>query len=418
LQILAIAYLASAFRAKWQILLVSALMCLGASLNLFAHGLFTEGLAIPFLLIFLGAVLRMHRDGLTPVVAVSLVLTLVAASLTRHALLVLGGIPLAYLLLCALTSRAKRSGLLTLAQAVGLMLGVAITDGIVTRAATLMLDAQQVSILGRAGVYRIQEAYQLLPGPERDRWLETLVSRAPTPEVALALPLMAKTPNPWTGPSGAIIGEPALHGHHPDAIMNSAFKAFAVSLDPVVLRQWGNELTRAILGTGSATYCPGQVSCLWRGSAVSIATVFPADPQHQAAAIGTGAEHPETAEVYRALEVHPLVQTLDPLLPLIPSHRLLWLLGSLGLAVVAGGMTRDRGLIALLGALWLGALAYALALTVVTVVLPRYLTPIDILIWLSTAVALTALLGRARGADGSAAGRDLGTTLREPRQAT
>jgi hypothetical protein len=70
-----------------------------------------------------------------------------------------------------------------------------------------------------------------------------------------------------------------------------------------------------------------------------------------------------------------------------------------------------------LGALLLGALAYALALTLVTVVLPRYLAPIDILIWLANAVALTAILGRPRGTDGSALEPGAGLSARATERA-
>lgn len=403
--ILAIAYLASAYRVKWQILLVSTLACVGAELNLFAHGLFTEGLATPLTLLFLGALLRLHRDGLTKGVALALALSLLAASLSRHALLVLGALPVAYVLITAVLSLGKSTRPIAVPQTILLVLAVALVNSGLTRYVTFLLDAQQVSALGRPGVYRIQEAYALLPASERDAWLDSIGARTEDPAVRAALPLMARTPNPWTGPSGAILADPGFWGHHPDEILNEGFKTFVSTPDPVILRQWRNELVRAILGTGSAGYCPGQVSCLFQGSAQSLESVFPAEPRYAYAVVGTGAEHPESAAEYRALAVHPLTRFLDLLLPLTPLHRLLFLIGSFGLAVWAVVRVRELRFGALAATLWIGAAVYALALTFVTVVLPRYLSPIDLLIWLANAASLVALAARPRGPAGVADAR-------------
>lgn len=97
--ILAVTYLASAFRRPWKILLSAAAASLGAGLGLFAHGFFTEGLAVPMLILFLGALLRLGRDGLTRGSAAMLFGTLLLASLTRHVLIVLAVVPLAFLFL-------------------------------------------------------------------------------------------------------------------------------------------------------------------------------------------------------------------------------------------------------------------------------------------------------------------------------
>ena len=390
--VLAIAYVASAYRVGWQILLVSALTCLGGGLNLFAHGLMTEGLANPLMLAFLGALLRLHRDGLTRVVALTLGLTLLAVSLSRHALIILGGLPVAYLLILAILSRGRAAGLKAVAQALLLAVTVWAANNAVNGYISLLLDAQQTSIVGRVGVYRIQAAYDRLPPPERAAWLASVGARAQDPAVVTALPLLAQTINPWTGPRDAIAATPALFGMHPDALMNAGFRAYAYALDPIAWQQWGRELVHAVLGTGVPGYCPGQIGCLFDGSAVSLDTVFPAEPRYLGSIVGTGAEHPESAGVYRALSAHPLTRVLDTLLPLLPWIRLPFLALSLTLALTAVVLTRDRRLGALVATLWLGALAYALALTFVTVVLPRYLSPIDMLVWLANGVALVAIL--------------------------
>ncbi|NCC40392.1 MAG: hypothetical protein EOM21_13220 [Gammaproteobacteria bacterium] len=399
--VLAVIYLASAYRRAWQIMTLSLLASIGAGFGWLAHGFYTEALATPLLLVCIGAWLRLHRDGLTTAVAVALVLSLLLASLTRHALLVLAGVPIADVLIRALLARARDARWVRfgeLAKVLGLMIGVLIAGNLINRSVALILDAQEVSITGRAGVYRIQAAHELVPPEERAAWLAALAARAADPEVRTAFPLLAQTPDPWTGPRDAILATPALYGQHPDILMNAAFQTFLRALDPHALKQWAQELQRALLGVGSASYCPGQASCLLNGTRVSIETVFPADARTLAAMAGTGAERLESALAYRQLIDSVQVQALDLLLPLRPDRRGLWLGASLGLALLALWLRRDTGETALLLSLWLGAILYSIALTAVTVVLPRYLSPIDLLIWSSNALALIAIgEHRARG---------------------
>ncbi len=403
--VLATAYVASACRGTWQILLVSALVSLGAGLQLYAHGLFTEGLANPWLLFFLGAVLRLHRDGWTPGVATALGVALLAASLTRHALIVLGVIPVAYVTLRVMLSKRSEIRLSAIVHVVAVVLAVGVANTVVTQYVSLILDAQNTSILGRAGVYRIQGAYALVPSAERAEWLRVLTERTDDPGVREALPLMALTDNPWTGPRDAIVANPKLLGQRPDALMNAGFKAFAYWLNPYGLEQWGTELRRAVLGSGALGYCPGQVTCMLEASAHSIEVVFPADGRNLAALDGTGAELLTSAPEYRRLAGLAVTQTLDALLPLAPGARGLLLGGSLLLALVAIALGRSAADSTLLAGLWLGGASYAVALTFVTVVLPRYLAPIDVLVWLSNALALVAIAEWARSRFGVAGGQ-------------
>jgi hypothetical protein len=386
--VLAVTYLASAYRHAWQILTVSILAYLGVGIGLFAHGFFTEALAIPLLLIFLGALLRLHRDGLTLSVAVVLALSLLAASLTRHALLILGGLPIAYVLLRALLSRGRSMRLSLSLQVVALIMGVVVVGSGISRYVALILDSQEISILGRAGVYRIQAAYALVPAQERADWLMAMAERTTDPGVRTIFPLLAETANPWTGPRDAILTTPEVFGRHPDELMNAAFKTFAGSFDHYALQQWGREIQNAVLGIGSASYCPGQVSCLLTGTIDSIERVFPSDARTLAAVTGTGADQLTSVTIYHHLANQRLTEVLDGLVPLRPETRGLFMGASLLLSLIAVGLRRTAADTALILSLWLGTVAYALALTWVTVVLPRYLSPIDTLVWLSNAVSL------------------------------
>jgi hypothetical protein len=185
----------------------------------------------------------------------------------------------------------------------------------------------------------------------------------------------------------------AFAGQSEDRLMNEGFMTFLRWPDRFVLLQWWRQIQLALLGPGSPGYCSGYASCVFQGSADSVETVFPADPRSLAAVSGTGAEHPEMAADYRALAQHAVTRALDWLLPLSPERRSLFLAASLLLAFAAMLRVRRPGLMALLLALWLGAVTYALALTFVTVVLPRYVLPIDNILWLANGIALVALIG-------------------------
>jgi hypothetical protein len=395
--VLAIGYLASAFRRRWQMLMASAAATVGAAFGLYAQGLFTEGLATAFFLVFLGAALRLHRRGPTPDVLAALALALLMATLTRHAYLFLAVIPLAYLGFAALysrgpTLRSRLRGVLVMFVLVG---GVVLANTMIMRYACVMLDSECASLTGRTGVYRMQEAYALVPEPGRQVWLETLAERARDRIVAAAIPLMVKTPNPWTGPRDAIGLDMTFAGQSEDRLMNEGFMTFLLWPDRFVLLQWRRQIQLAVLGPGTPGYCAGYPSCVLQGSAQSVETVFPADARSVAAVSGTGAEDLRMATVYRTLEQHVVTRMLDWLLPLMPPRRGLFLVASLLLGLAAMLRVRRLGFTALLLALWSGAVAYALALTFVTVVLPRYVLPIDNVLWLVNGIALVALIARS-----------------------
>ena len=223
--VLAIGYVASAFPRRWQVLLVSVAATIGAAFGLYAQGLFTEGLATAFLLVLFGAVLRLHRDGPTVPVLTAMALALLAATLTRHANLVFAAVPVTYLGIAWLFSLAAplRTSLRSVLAMIVLVGGVALANTLVTRYACVMLDSQCMSLTGRTGVYRMQEAYELVPEPRRNAWLQTLAERAPDPFVAEAIPLMVTTPNPWTGPRDAIGLDMTFAGQSEDRLMNAGF---------------------------------------------------------------------------------------------------------------------------------------------------------------------------------------------------
>jgi hypothetical protein len=255
----------------------------------------------------------------------------------------------------------------------------------------LLLDADCTSILGRAGVYRLQDAYGLLRPDERERWLDEVKQRAGDPQLAKAIDYMAKVPNAWTGPRDAIAADRMFDAQNPDRLLNAGYKTFASSFDGVALRQWQGQIENVLLGVGSKGYCPGQVTCLLESSAFSIESVYPADPRTVEAIVGTSAVDPSIPNTYREPAGTRAVKFSDMLLPLVPRERALLLAMTVALGITAIALSRKPTLAALVLSLWGGFLAYVVMLTLITVVLPRYIAPLDILVWLSNSIALIAI---------------------------
>ena len=395
----ALIYLASAFRARRQIVIVSVLACLGTALQLYAQGLMTEALDLSFLCILLGAVLRLRRDGMNTAVGAALFVGLLGGLLTRHASIVFAAIPLAYVLIAALWSeqRWSRSAWRPVGGVIAVVLLALVTAKGLTGSACHLIENRCLSTIGRPGVYRIVDTYQLVPQEARAAWLERLAGAAPDVPTAQALVLMAQTPNPWLGTRRAIAAEPDLWSSDPDVLMNTGFLVFARSLDGDALRQWGRELNKAVFGpVAGVGFGNGQFETLLRMSADSIRVVFPPEADALRVLQGTGAEHPESATRYLNLANLPATRLLDLLLPLAQGIRVPLLLAAWLLAFTALRACRRADFTALLLSLWIGFAAYALALTLVTVVLPRYLAPLDLLLWLSNAIAISALIDQAR----------------------
>ena len=387
-----VVYLASAFRLRWQILVISLVGTIGAVGGLYAQGLYTEGLATPFFLIFLGALLRLDRDGATWPVLIGLGIGLSGSALTRHAYLFFAIIPLAYLLASAVlrpTPRGKAAvrQFLLLGLLVG---GVAFANGLVVQYTCLMLDSRCSSIIGRAGVYRMQDAFAMVPKARQHDWLTALSGRASDALVAEVIPAMVTTPGPWTGPRDAIVRNKASWGESVDRLMNEAFIDFLFWPERHALLQWLQGMGHAAFGPGGSDHCSGHPSCVLLDSARSVESTLRIDPRSLEAVAGTGADEPDAEAQYRVLANHPLTRAADLLLPILPDKRAFLVVASILLGIAAVIRIPTSGFAALIVSLWAGTVTYIVTLTLVTVVLPRYLLPIDNLLWLSNGIAMIA----------------------------
>jgi hypothetical protein len=259
LQVVGVVWVATAFRRPGRILLVSAAASLGTSYGLFSHGLFTEGLANPLLLLFLGALLRLWRDGPTRTVMLLLALTLLLASLSRHVLIVLAGMPVLFLLLqpcCGIgcATAGARSGSRSCWPSALSGPTARSTPG--CRCCWMRRPPPCSAAPPSTASKRLISLCR--PASAPTGWPRC--RRAPmTRKVRAALPPMATVDNPWTGPRDALSAQPALYGSHPDVLMTAGFSAFWLWPNAWVWTQWVQEFSGAAFGPEPWGSASGQV---------------------------------------------------------------------------------------------------------------------------------------------------------------
>lgn len=410
----AVVYMATAARQAWQILLLALVGALTLSFNLFAHGLLTEAVALPCLLLVIGATLRLCSDALRLGALAVLFGALLAGMLTRHIFPVFALIPMLALLLTGWQRPTRlraghgagpRTG--TWLLAIGLT-GVtafgawAAASGL-TALTCRTLDNPCTSIVGRAGVFRVLYTWERLPAGEREAWMADLGARAGDPTIATALRIMATAERPWLGAHRQISDLPTLHGGSADATMNAAFRDFLVAGGVPAVRQWARECMIAAAGADDWQYgpnsCSGQMECLLVRSGRSILDTFPGDARIVSALSGTGGTDPDDAFRLLHLSDMPAVRALSQFQPTETMARTAFVGGSLLLVLLAWRRAGLTPTMASALALWAGAMTYAGLHTLFTVFIVRYLAPIDLLLWSANALALIALLSRPDAAE-------------------
>lgn len=401
LAIAAVVYLGTAFRRRWQILLLASSTVIGLDFNLVAHGLFTESIALPCLVMLAGAMLRLKPGAMRPAALGILFLALLLGMLTRHIFILFAAMPFAYLLLAGVSRQPpgnRRRAVTGAAIAATVAAGACLAALTINQFACITFDKSCTSILGRAGIYRVLQTYGRVPESERALWLASLGAHAKDDRIAATLAHMARSPDgSWVGAQELIHLDPALAAAPEDYWMNAAFKFFAFSGDREALGQWLSESKIMVFGWPPGLHCQNQPQCLLLTSAESIRDVFPdADPLIRDAIRGTeAAQLPSAMRLLELAHARP-VQLLTPILPVEAFQRSHLLAASFVLLALAFARSGPTPLPAHAASLWLGSCLYAVALTFITVVVPRYLMPVDLLLWIANGVAVIALIDRHR----------------------
>jgi hypothetical protein len=68
------------------------------------------------------------------------------------------------------------------------------------------------------------------------------------------------------------------------------------------------------------------------------------------------------------------------------------LAASVTVAVIAIALVRQAAFVVLIASLGVGVVTYAVLMTFITVVLPRYIAPLDLVVWLINVVSLISII--------------------------
>jgi hypothetical protein len=267
--ILAVAYFAVTIaKSYWIRVIVAALLYFQPFMLVFTHSVLTEGLSFAFLCGATAELVKFSRfDGSHRGALVRFYLLIGAASLTKHAFIVFIGAPLGCVLIMFL-SRHTRKQLVSqrqfLLEATYLLFGLAgviLVSQFVTNEAMRLFDIEPRSAIGRAFVYRLSPgrlqgevklgAHQFF---HNDAELGSIVEglKKGTKDDALrrVIEIVAHTPNPWVEPWNAVerfVTTECLadvcQQQHPwvvtDKLLNSVALHSIISPDPRLWRDVG-----------------------------------------------------------------------------------------------------------------------------------------------------------------------------------
>jgi hypothetical protein len=380
LLIASISYLASSESRVVSRLALAVVASIGAALNLYAHGIFTEGLALPFLIFQVGAFIRIVKVGWSAKPALLVYhVALLLSMWTRHNFILFGAILPLYAAITVLgggDSVMRRVRSLVLSSA--LLLSVLVVGQALEIAYCNLIDRPSASILGEAGSYRMLATGNMLSEAERQRFIQRLQSQTDDPAVRFAIERMVLNQTPWLPTYEEITASPLVGKRNVDDIMNSAFVIFLRTYDPASLAEMKDEFVSYFfpaMGMGKWVGGAGQFSLILANSVASL-SAYQRDDRTLAVLGDTGFLTSPLIYRYQELLDCPLVRVLDGI---PPGYLAVLLCALVSASSVMGWGRRESayGALALLGA----GLVYALGSAVATVAITRYLEPLNFVLW-------------------------------------
>ncbi|MEW6267165.1 MAG: hypothetical protein AB1641_29170 [Thermodesulfobacteriota bacterium] len=353
-----------------------------ASFHVYSHGIFTEGVAGPLLFFVVGAMLRVALVGPNRHNIQAYYLAALFCVLTRHALAVLlMGLPVLLVLVGSLTRNlyVYRQRFIW-AVVAGLL--VLIVSSLVTRTACFFIGTDPTSILGRAGVYRMQSLdWSGLKPQEKEALIAAVESRLSGPIERAAVRIMIEEPNPWAGPYLAIerLLKEKGQKQNVDEVMNAVYSAF--------LRTAGAPLIHRILADAAGYYGPFNFRFYPEASAVQSVQAYQRD-DHMKKVMGrlSVVQH---VDLDRYRNLGRLMDFL-PLDRVAGWHLVILTLGLLVLGLAAGLLPAGQS--ALIITLLITSAVYALFNSLATITIWRYVSPTQALVVLSFGLAIAFMI--------------------------
>jgi hypothetical protein len=266
--ILAISYFAVTIaKSYWIRVIVAAILYFQPFMLAFTHSVLTEGLSFALLCAATAELIKFSKfDGAHRAALVRFYLFIGTASLIKHVFIVFIGAPFGCVLI-TLLSRHTRKQLVQrelLVEAKYLLLGlvgVMLVNQFATNEAMRLLDIEPRSAVGRAFVYRLSPgrmqgevklgAHQFFHSDaERSSIVEELKKGAKDDTLRRVIDIVGRTPNPWVQPWNAVerfvtaeCVADVCQQQHPwvvtDRLLNLVARHAIVSADPRLWRDVG-----------------------------------------------------------------------------------------------------------------------------------------------------------------------------------
>jgi hypothetical protein len=402
-------YLTTIFSENWKRLVMAVFFSAANYFFVLSHGLYTEALSTGLLLLFIGAGLRLalltadQLDSPIALVTVELAqenprkarrfqithrgsvlflsyLSLILMTLTRHNMFIFASL-LPSIYLARFILRVKGPGFKTVVGTTSLGILSFFVVQLCNETFCKMLGSDSSAKFGRPAVNRMHDiAWASMTPDEKAHLLGNMMKRCPDDVTRFALNVMIEDEKPWKGSYDKIQAMlPSFKSKKTtDQIMNDAAKAFFMTPNKYLLKESVNAFN-LYMGADNSTFASfveanAPSVALYRNEADVL-------PQFK------GIPLIQQIDVSRYKEISNVInpKLFDGVCRYIP-------LATIAIAIcivaIAGGASSES-LCAVL-ALCFSAFLYASISAAITVVVPRYLAPVNAIAWLSLAVAITS----------------------------
>jgi len=234
------------------------------------------------------------------------------------------------------------------------------------------------------------ETGSFLSEPDRQRFIERMQAETDDPAVRFAIERMVRNPNPWLATMMEIDASPLMRGRSADEVMNSAFFIYLRKYEPASMTQLMIELHGYFFpmsANGTWMRPVGLYSYLLPYSAESIDYFRKSNAiWSQIGSMG----YLDSPLIYRYTELlnNPFVRLLDVISPglLVVLVCVLVVVGRL-----LGWARPETGYAAI--ALVVAAAICALGSALATVTIPRYLAPLNLVLWVGVGLVVADVVG-------------------------
>lgn len=402
-------YFVGAFKGTIRRSVLALFACIANYFFILSNGIYTEALSTPLFVFFLGAAARLcllpktsldrilfivtteltYRNGalhplrleinLRRISAAICFVSLILMTLSRHNMFIFACIlPCFYLLKALLPQQNERFKPLIISIALGVL--ALFTVNATNTLECKLIGSDPTPLYGRVGVYRLHELpWDRMPQEEKQRLINNIHRRCPDDLTRMAASIMIRDNNPWKGSYDQIQALVPLFGGKKtaDQALNDACKAFFLTPNKYLVV----EVQKAVMGY------MGESNCSFQGfidSNKASIERYRNNPATQQDVLKIAMISKIDTKNYERVSSLIDPRTFDGICRYLPMALLAITLSGIG--VIVKRVHRESLLFVI--SLSVSALVFAIISSVVTIFIPRYIVPTNVIAWLTLGIAL------------------------------